>query len=200
MLEAKKHEYEEIKRKFVSDIGTLKFSKNEVGDRIHRTEQEKNILENTTQDEHNKVLDPLTYKNIEKNVKELYGIAFAEKAESKMNNSSVLPLLNELEKVIDTYLFDFKEAESATKDIVQNEATIIKKTLRAENRDKARAEESKLNKEKQNKKQQEKDSKVVVKVGKPTMNRSKKPAVKKQEVKKKILSEEELDLRKYLEV
>lgn len=199
-MEAKKHEYEEIKRKFVSDIGTLKSSKNEVGDRIHRTEQEKNILENTTQDEHNKVLDPLTYKNIEKNVKELYGIAFAEKAESKMGNSSVLPLLNELEKVIDTYLFDFREAESTTKDIVQNEATIIKKTLRAENRDKARAEESKFNKDKQNKKQQEKDSKVVVKVGKPSMNRSKKPAVKKQEVKKKILSEEELDLRKYLEV
>ena len=50
----------------MGDIGTLKTSKNEIKDRIVKTDVEKNILENTTQDEQNKVLDPGTYKNIEK--------------------------------------------------------------------------------------------------------------------------------------
>ena len=51
MLEAKKHELEETKRKFMGEIGTLKTSKHEIRDRISKTNQEKNILETTTQDE-----------------------------------------------------------------------------------------------------------------------------------------------------
>jgi hypothetical protein len=40
-------------------------------------------------------------------VKELYQLGFADKAEGKMGNASVLQLLNELEKLLDTYLNDF---------------------------------------------------------------------------------------------
>ena len=48
MLEAKKHEYDETKRKFMSEIGTLKYSKKEIVDRIGKTNVEKGILETTT--------------------------------------------------------------------------------------------------------------------------------------------------------
>jgi hypothetical protein len=117
-----------------------------------------------------------------------------------MNGASALPLLQEIEKVIDEYLGGFKKADNDNKDRVIREAKTIKKQIWAEKRDKDREEEKLLNIEKQKKKQQEKDSKVVIKIGKPAMQRSTKPAVKKQEVKKKILSEEEQDLRTYLEI
>lgn len=49
-LEAKKYEYKEIKKKFEDEIGTLSTSKNEIKDRIVRTDFERNNLENTTMD------------------------------------------------------------------------------------------------------------------------------------------------------
>jgi hypothetical protein len=53
------------------------------------------------------VLDPVFYQKIEKQVKELYSMAFGEKAEGKMGNVSVLTMLNEMEKMIDFHLQDF---------------------------------------------------------------------------------------------
>ena len=49
----------------MGEIKTLKGSKNEIKDKIVKTDVEKNVLENTTQDEYNKVLDPYTYGKIE---------------------------------------------------------------------------------------------------------------------------------------
>ena len=68
----------------------MKGSKSEIKGRIVRTDAEKNILENTTQDEHNKVLDPVTYGRIDQQVKELYALGFADKAEGKMGNASAI--------------------------------------------------------------------------------------------------------------
>jgi hypothetical protein len=132
----------------MNDIGTLKTSKYEVEDRIHRTDFEKTVLENTTQDEHNKVLDPVTYKNIKQQVKDLYAIVLGDKAEGKLNGAEPLPLLHEMEKVIDEYLGDFKRADNDNKDRVIREAKQIKKQIWAEKRDKDREEEKLLNIEK----------------------------------------------------
>ena len=60
--------------------------------------------------------------------------------------------------------------------------------------------EKQMNKEKQEKRQNEKDAKQFVKIGKPTMNRSDKPEVKKNVQVKKVLTEEQEDMKKYLEI
>ena len=44
-----------------------------------------------------------------------------------MGNSTVIQLLNEIEKLIDQYLLDFKLGEEASKDTFTSEATKIKK-------------------------------------------------------------------------
>lgn len=48
------------------------------------------------------------------------------------------------------------------------------------------------------KRQQDKDNKKIKKIGKPMMNRVYAPPVKKLEVKKKVLTEEEEDTLNYL--
>jgi hypothetical protein len=47
------------------------------------------------------VLDPYTYSRLDQQVKELYQLGFADKAEGKMGNASVIQLLNEIEKLMD---------------------------------------------------------------------------------------------------
>ena len=49
-MENKKHEFEEIKSGYNREIGALKVGKNEIVDRIGRTENEKNNLQSTTLD------------------------------------------------------------------------------------------------------------------------------------------------------
>jgi hypothetical protein len=44
------------------------------------------------------VIDVVTFGKLEAQVKELYQIAFGEKAEGKLGNGQVLQLLNDLEK------------------------------------------------------------------------------------------------------
>ena len=65
-LENKKHEFEVIKEEFRKEIGTLEGSLAEIKERISKTSLEKNILQNTTQDEENRVLDPILFSKIEK--------------------------------------------------------------------------------------------------------------------------------------
>ena len=72
MLETKKHEKEMLEKLFDKDINLLKGSKGEIKGRIFKTDVEKRILENTTQDEQNKVLDPYTYMQLDQQVKQLY--------------------------------------------------------------------------------------------------------------------------------
>jgi hypothetical protein len=55
-------------------------------------------------DEENKKIDPQQYSKIEELVKGLYTLCVQERGDAKMNNASVLPLLNEIEKSIDKFL------------------------------------------------------------------------------------------------
>ena len=93
-----------IKDDFKKEIDALENSLKEVKERISKTDAEKVVLQNTTQDEHNKVLDHHLYNQIDELVKRIYNIETKDKADSKMGNASVLGLLNELEKSIDFYL------------------------------------------------------------------------------------------------
>jgi len=199
-LENKKHEFEQLRHEFSKDISLLEGSKSEIKGRIVRTDAEKNILENTTQDEHNKVLDPVTYGRIEQQVKELYALGFADKAEGKMGNASAIQLLNEIEKLMDTFLQDFRISEEIDKDTVAAETTRIKKQLMIQRREEAKAREQALQEEKRRLKQEEKDKKQFVRVGKPAMARSEKKSFKKVKEVKKVLTDEQVDLKKYLEV
>jgi len=58
------------------------------------------------------VLDPYIYSKLDQQVKDLYVLGFAEKAEGKMGNAQVIQLLNEVEKLIDGFLLDFQISES----------------------------------------------------------------------------------------
>lgn len=52
-----------------------------------------------------------------------------------MNNSSTLQLLNEIEKEIDTYLFEFEVADSIDPLTVQKESKAIQLDVRKKNRE-----------------------------------------------------------------
>ena len=60
-------------------------------------------------------------------VKDIYALLQEGGSEGKMSNSSIVSLLNEIEKDIDKYLLDFKKIEEKLSDIVQQETNIIKK-------------------------------------------------------------------------
>jgi hypothetical protein len=137
-------------------------------------------------------------------VKDLYGICVNERGDSKMNNASVLQLLNEIEKHMDRFLQEFNHSEDIDKEIVKEETNKIKKQQRKENRLKVLEKEREENERKQAKRKEEKAGGAggtgkFVKSGKTAMARSDKPFVqrKKEEVKK--LTEEEMDMLKYLE-
>lgn len=117
-----------------------------------------------------------------------------------MGNASVLQLLNDLEKQMDGYLLDFQVSEQIDEKTVLSEQTKIKKEQRLINRQETKEQEKILGDVKMRKRQEEKEKKTFNKIGKPVMLRSNKPPVKKHEVTKKDLNDEELDLRKYLEV
>ena len=95
-------------------------------------------MQGSAMDEENKKIDPQQYSRIEELVKGLYTLCVQERGDAKMNNASVLPLLNEIEKSIDRFLQEFKQSEEICKeikqDIVQEETTLIKKEQRKENR------------------------------------------------------------------
>lgn len=81
------------------------------------------------------MLDPQIYSKIEQQVKEIYALLQEGAPEGKMTNSSIVSLLNEIEKDIDRYLLEFKKVEEKFNDVVTSETTKIKKQQRVQNRE-----------------------------------------------------------------
>lgn len=50
---------------YTNELGNLKSSKKEINDKIDKTDIETKFLQNTTQDDQNKVVDPNTYEKID---------------------------------------------------------------------------------------------------------------------------------------
>jgi Fe-S cluster biogenesis protein NfuA len=73
------------------------------------------------------VLEPQIYQKIEQQVKDIYALLQEGGSEGKMSNSSIVTLLNEIEKDIDRYLLEFKKVEEKFNDVVTAETTKIKK-------------------------------------------------------------------------
>ncbi len=115
-----------MKKEVNNEIEVLKGSKSEIKNRIVKTDVEKAVLENTTQDEQNKVLEPHIYSRIDQQVKDLYALA-VDKAEGKMGNANVLQLLNEVEKAVDAYLMEYNVCESINQGQVHQVSKDIKK-------------------------------------------------------------------------
>ena len=107
VLDTKKHELEFLRTECDKEMGKLQNGEDEIKERIHKNQQEREFLQNTTMVEQNKVIDANTFSNIDLQVRELYSTVLGSKAEGKMNNSSTLQLLNEVEKEIDNFLFEF---------------------------------------------------------------------------------------------
>ena len=113
----------------------------EVDERKARIHKESKFMQGSTMDEENKKIEPQQYSRIEELVKDLYCLCVSERGDAKMNNASVLQLLNEIEKNVDKYLQEFKYSEKICEedlkqDIVGEEITKIKKEQRKENRQK----------------------------------------------------------------
>lgn len=151
-------------------------------------------------DEENKKIEPQQYERIEELVKDLYGICVSDRGDAKMNNASVLQLLNEIEKNIDKFLQEFKYSEQISKDIVTEETTKIKKEQRKENRQKVLEKEREENERKQAKRKEEKQGTKFVRSGKVPMARSDKPFIQRKKEETKKLTQEEEDMLKYLEM
>ena len=117
-----------------------------------------------------------------------------------MSNSSIVTLLNEIEKDIDRYLLEFKKVEEKFADVVTAETTKIKKQQRVQNREETKQREMQLQEEKRRLKQEEKDKGRFIRSGKPIMTRSDKPVVTRVKEVKKVLTDEQVDLKKYLDM
>ncbi len=133
-----------LKNEYQFEIGNLKGSKTEIKGRIVKTDAEKKVLENTSQDQQNKVLEPQIYQKIEQQVKDIYALLQEGGSEGKMSNSSIVTLLNEIEKDIDRYLLEFKKVEEKFNDVVTAETTKIKKQQRVQNREETKQKEMQL--------------------------------------------------------
>ena len=101
-----------------------------------------------------------------------------------MGNSNTLQLLNEVEKEIETYLFEFQIADSIDPLTVLKDSKTIQIDVRKKNREEKLTYEKLENEEKQRKKQEEKNAKKFVKIGRPNMKRSNKPEIKKEKQEK----------------
>ena len=189
-----------LRNEFNFEIDNLKGSKSEIKSRINKTDGEKKVLENTSGDQQYKVLDPHIYLKIDQMVKEIYALLQEGGSEGKMSNSSIVSLLNEIEKDIDKYLLDFKKIEEKLSDIVQAETTRIKKDQRVKNREETKLKETQIQEEKRRLKQEEKDKGRFIRQGKPIMIRSDKPVVTRIKEVKKVLTDEQIDLKKYLDI
>lgn len=98
------------------EIKVLTKGLQEVDDRKARIHRETKFMQGSTMDEENKKIEPQQYSRIEELVKDLYGLCVADRGDSKMNNASVLQLLNEIEKNVDRYLQEFKHSEKICKE------------------------------------------------------------------------------------
>lgn len=116
-----------------------------------------------------------------------------------MGNANIITLLNEVEKLIDHYMQEFKVSEDIDKDYVGKQKKTIKQHQRAAGKAERKELERQQNEEKQKKRQEDKDKKTFVKIGKMAMARSDKPTVTRVKEVKKVLTEEQMDMKKYLQ-
>jgi hypothetical protein len=171
---------------------------------INKTELEKDALLGKTEDAEGKQLDEGTKEHLEHEIHALYrnaktkGNVVDSSVTQKINNSTSLSLVEDTENILNKYLEEFEFIEHHFPALFKETATLIKKEKRKANM------EINLIKEKERiqaiaeKRQQDKDNKKIVKVGKPLMKRIYAPPVKKLEVKKRQLTEEEEDTLNYL--
>mmetsp|Transcript_44165 Transcript_44165/g.42897 ORF Transcript_44165/g.42897 Transcript_44165/m.42897 type:complete len:87 (+) Transcript_44165:514-774(+) len=82
-----------------------------------------------------KTIDPLTFESIDHEVRLLYSYIMTSNAEGKKENSSTLQLLTEIEKEIDTFLFEFNVADRIDSNFVARESKTIQSEVRKLNRE-----------------------------------------------------------------
>jgi hypothetical protein len=118
----------------------------------------------------------------------------------KMGNASVIQLLNEIEKNVDKYLQEFKVSYEISQEDAEREAKTIKTRQRKLNMEAKQKKEAKEAEELAEKRKKEKEERKFIKVGKPTMARSMKEKLDRKKEEVKILTDEERNRQRYLEM
>ena len=118
--------------------------------------------------------------------------------EQKITNSSPLSLIEDTENILNKFLEEFSLIESSFHEEFYNTSKEIKVQKRKLNREENKKIETQKALEQAKKREEDKKNKNIKKVGKPAMKRMYAPPVKKLEVKKKVLTEEEEDTLNYL--
>lgn len=204
-LEEKKLLERKIKNEQMHEYSILQDNEKVNLVKIQRSNQEKNALLGITEESEEKSLDPGVYKQLESVISDLYkatktkGDGKVDAAvETKIQNSSLLQLIEETEFALNRYNEEFEYIQNYTKDGVQvfkahfdKSAKDLKKTKIGNYRDSNKKMEEQKLREIQLQRQREKEMKNFKKIGKPHMTRIYAKPVKKKEEKKQTLTEEQ---------
>ena len=139
-----------------------------------------------------------TEKELDKCVKELYTIAKGAKQNDE--KAEILPMIEDTENILNNMIEEFNLIQNDPKfgDIFFREQREIQNIKRAEKQEKKKGDLEKARLEQARIRQEQKDNKKIKKIGKPLMVRLEAQKVKKQEVKKKVRTEEEEMYFKYM--
>ncbi len=184
------------------EIMLLNKGLSEVDDKKSRLQQESKVMQSSAADEESKKIDPKDYREIEQLITELYySSGTGDRAGNpKMGNAGVIQLLNEIEKNVDKYLQEFKVSFEISKDDADKEAKAIKSKQRKIVMEERQMKEAKEAMELAERRKKEKEDRKVLKVGKPAMARSMKEKLDRKKEVVKILTEEEKNRLRYLEM
>lgn len=181
--------------------------------KIKRANQEKNALLGITEESEEKSLDPGVHKQLEAVISDLYKATKVKgdgkvdaSVETKIQNSSLLQLIEETEYALNRFNEEFEFIQNykgsdgnqpfkthfdrAAKDLKKSKIGIYRDTNK-------KMEEAKL-REFQLQRQKEKENKNFKKIGKPNMTRIYAKPVEKKKEKKQNITEEQQDMIDYL--
>ena len=194
ILEKTRKEFAKIRFDIEGEIKKLKDSEMEVKGRTAITLEQKQSLENQTSEGNNKILPEASYDKIRRSVMSIKQMVDRNKSQDQ----DPLTMLLEIERVVDKYIKMYETAALADVQCVQKHSTFIRMQIRNEKTKKRIELEQFQLVEERARKLQERMNRKIVTGTKPKVPRSEKPPTKKKEEKKQDLTDEQLDLKKYL--
>ena len=207
-LEEKKLLERKVKEEQMREYAILQENEKVNMQKIQRSNQEKNALLGITEDSEEKSLDPGVLKQLEAVIADLYKTTKVKgdgkvdaSVETKIQNSSLLQLIEETEYALNRYNEEFEYIQNKGPQFKQHfdrEARTLKKKKIGIYRDtNKKMEEAKL-REFQLQRQKEKENKNFKKIGKPNMTTVWRKPVDKKKEKVHTITDEQQDMLDYL--
>lgn len=176
-LETKRQQKNKTEAEFANIIAVLEANEAANTAKIARTMQEKDALLGVTEDSEGQFIDENTKQRIEESTQKLYITAkdFEVKANdpeyAKLISQDTLPMLNEIECILNQYLETFQQFEQDDPERFQQVQKRILTELRKKNRIENSEKEKIAAALKKEQRDREQNSRVFKKIGKPHMRK-----------------------------